>query len=72
VASLGVSALVLAALALVWPQLIALPFAVLATWLAAGLLARARALQRERKARGLGPTQVGRRPQESEEEVRPQ
>ena len=72
VASLGISALVLAALALVWPQLIALPVAVLATWLAVGLLARARALHRERRARGLGPTRVGRRPQEAGGEVTPQ
>jgi hypothetical protein len=63
VAVLGIAALALSAMALVWPLIVAVPFAVLGSWTAAGLLARAYALRRERRALGLPPTRVTRRQQ---------
>ena len=44
----GVALLVLGLLALGWPRVIAMPLGVIAIWLAASLLLRARALHRER------------------------
>jgi cardiolipin synthase A/B len=44
----GVALLALALLALVWPRIIAVPVALLALWVALGLLLHARALHRER------------------------
>jgi phosphatidylserine/phosphatidylglycerophosphate/cardiolipin synthase-like enzyme len=44
----GVVLLVLALLATIWPRVIAVPLAVIATWLGVTLLLRARTLHRER------------------------
>lgn len=44
----GIALLVLGLLALVWPRVIAVPLGVIAIWLAASLLLRARTLHRER------------------------
>ena len=44
----GLALLVLAALATIWPRVIAVPLAVIAAWLAVTLLLRARTLHRER------------------------
>jgi len=44
----GIALLVLALLATIWPRVIAVPLAVIATWLGVTLLLRARTLHRER------------------------
>jgi cardiolipin synthase len=44
----AIALLVLGLLALVWPRVIAVPVGVIAIWLAASLLLRARTLHRER------------------------
>jgi len=51
----GLVLLVLGLLALVWPWVIAAPLAVVALWLAVGLLVRARALHRESVRRRRRP-----------------
>jgi hypothetical protein len=50
----GIALVALAILGLVWPRLIAVPVAVIALWVALGLLLHARALHRERTERGKG------------------
>lgn len=60
---LGVSGLIVLGIALVgaiWPLVLALPLLVLLLWIAAALLAKARAMRRERRERGLPATRVGR------------
>jgi cardiolipin synthase len=47
----GVALLVVALLGLAWPRVLAVPVALIALWLALGLLLRARGLHRERTAR---------------------
>jgi cardiolipin synthase len=44
----GVALLALAVLGLVWPRVIAVPVALIALWVALGLLLHARSLHRER------------------------
>jgi Na+/H+ antiporter NhaD/arsenite permease-like protein len=44
----GVTLVALALLGLVWPRLIAVPVALIALWVALGLLLHARSLHRER------------------------
>lgn len=72
VGMLGLAAVALAGIALTWPRIVAVPFAVLAIWVAAGLLARAWALRRERRALGLPPTRITRRRQPEEEAESPE
>jgi cardiolipin synthase A/B len=50
----GVTLVALAILGLVWPRLVAVPVAVVALWVALGLLLHARTLRRERTGRGKG------------------
>jgi cardiolipin synthase len=50
----GVALVALAILGLVWPRLVAVPVAVVALWVALGLLLHARTLHRERTGRGKG------------------
>ena len=50
VAIAGTLLLILAALLVLWPYLIAVPFALLFVWFAIALLAKARVLRRERRA----------------------
>jgi cardiolipin synthase A/B len=53
----GVALVVLALLGLVWPRLIAVPGAVIALWVALGLLLHARTLHRERTGRAKRESQ---------------
>jgi cardiolipin synthase len=53
VAAAGVAAIVLAAAAVVWPRLLAIPFAVLVAWIGVALLARAIGLRRESDRTGV-------------------
>jgi cardiolipin synthase len=55
VAAAGVAAIVLAAAAVVWPRLLAIPFAVLVAWIGVALLARAIGLRRESDRTGVAP-----------------
>jgi len=60
---LGVSGLVVLGVALVgaiWPLVLALPLFALLLWIGAALLAKSRAMRRERRERGLPATRVGR------------
>jgi cardiolipin synthase len=62
VAAVGAAFVLIALACILWPQLAAIPVAVIVLWLAAALLLRARELRRERRSRGLPTTQIARRP----------
>jgi Na+/H+ antiporter NhaD/arsenite permease-like protein len=51
----GVVLLAVALLGLAWPRVLAVPVALIALWLALGLLLHARGLHRERTARAKRP-----------------
>jgi cardiolipin synthase len=52
VAGLGAALVALAAVAIVWPRVVAVPFAVLVLWIGGALVARGYALHRDRRRRG--------------------
>jgi cardiolipin synthase len=56
----GLTLLVLAVLALIWPRVIAVPLAVIALWVAVNLLVRARALRRARTSQPEPQPSAGR------------
>jgi len=62
VAIVGVILVGLAALAWAWPVMVAIPVALLLTWAALTLLARAHALRKLRRSRGQPSTRLLRRP----------
>jgi cardiolipin synthase len=55
----GLTLLVLALLALIWPRVIAVPLAAIALWVAVSVLIRARALRRERTSPPGEPPSAG-------------
>jgi cardiolipin synthase len=61
VAAVGAGFVLIAIASMLWPHLVAIPFALIILWLAFALLLRARALRRERRSRGLPTTQISRR-----------
>jgi cardiolipin synthase A/B len=65
VAAFAVVALVLAAIVVRWPLVAAVPVAVLLAWISLTLFAKARALRRERRRRGLPTTRLARTPRSS-------
>ncbi len=66
VAAFAVVTLALAALVVRWPLVAAIPAAVLLAWVALALFAKALALRRERRRRGLPATRLARTQQSSE------
>ncbi len=65
VAAFAAVALVLAAIVVRWPFVAAVPAAVLLAWISFTLFAKARALRRERRRRGLPTTRLARTPTSS-------
>ena len=58
VAIVGMLALLIAAAALLWPLLAAVPVCIVFAWMALALFLKARALSRERRRRGLPATRI--------------
>jgi len=58
VALVGLACVVLAALILFWPRLLAIPFGLLLAWIGSSALLKARSLRREREERGEGRRRV--------------
>jgi cardiolipin synthase len=61
VAVVGLLSLAVGIVAVLWPLVVAIPLAVVLIWIAIALLARAQALRRLRRSRGLPRTRVTRR-----------
>lgn len=60
VATVGVGLLCIATLAILWPPVVLVPLLLVLVWSGVALLARAYALRRERRSRGLPTTRVAR------------
>ena len=60
VAIVGMLLVVLAAIGIIWPLVIAIPVTIILLWMAISLFIRARTLRRERKSQGLPATRVSR------------
>jgi cardiolipin synthase len=60
VAIVGVVLVAFAAIAIIWPLVIAIPVAIIALWMSISLFIRAHALRAERRSRGLPPTRLSR------------
>lgn len=58
IGTLGVTLLVAAVAAVLWPMMITIPLAVLLAWIGGAMLARAHAFHRQRRASGTGATRV--------------
>lgn len=61
VAIVGILALGLAVIALLWPLVVAIPLSILLAWIALALLMRAHRLRQMRRSRGLPTTRLARR-----------
>lgn len=58
VAIVGLACVALAALILLWPRLLTIPFALVLAWIGVSALVKARSLRREREERGKGRQRV--------------
>jgi cardiolipin synthase A/B len=57
-AILGLACMVVAALAFLWPRLVAIPLGLLVAWIGGAMIARAHALRKQREERGTAPLRV--------------